>query len=175
MNLGPQRRSRIGRGRTPALVAVAAGVLGAGAATSTLPPAATATLVKGVPIVITTAGSGGPARSFTLTYRPRGFAPIRDRGSAVQTIASRRVERFAGEARRLIVGTELLESAQGMLALYWRGMQNMTTSGSWGRMSGRWSLVGATGAYLGRSGWGTFSAGAAFGAVEYRGLLITAR
>jgi hypothetical protein len=98
------------------VIAVVAGVLGAGAGASALPPAATATLVKGMPIVIRTEGHGGLAPSFTPTSRPRGSDPVRDRGSAVQMIATARVERLSGGvARREVEGTDLLESPRGTL------------------------------------------------------------
>jgi hypothetical protein len=155
----------------PGAIAVIAGVLGAAAAASTLPPAATATLVKGMPIEITTMGDRDAARSFALTYWPRGSASVVHRGAAVRTVASR----AARADSRQLDGTEVLAGPRGTLVLSWSGTQTRTSKGGWGTATGRWRLVGRTGAYAGRYGRGTFTSDAAFGAVEYRGLLITAQ
>jgi hypothetical protein len=153
------------------VIAVVAGVLGAAAAISTLPPVATATLVKGTPLVITTAGNDDHTRSFAFTYWPPRSAPVVHRGSAIRSIASR----GATPDSRHMAGTEVLEGPHGTLTLFWSGTQIRTSEEGWGTATGRWRLVGRTGAYAGRFGRGTFTSDATFGAVDYRGVLITAQ
>jgi hypothetical protein len=109
-------------------------------------------------------------RSFTFTSWPRGSAAIVHRGFVVRTVASR----GATADSRQVQGTEVLEGSHGTLTLLWSGTQTRGERG-WGTATGRWRLVGKTGAYAGCSGRGTFSSDTTFGAVYYRGLLITAQ
>jgi hypothetical protein len=158
------------------VIALVGSVLGAAAATSAVPQVATATLVKGTPILITTTRDRDSVRSFSLTYWPRGSAPVSQRGSALRTIASRRLELSPRvEARRRLAGTERLEGTQGTLMLFWSGTQRRMGSGGWGTVTGRWRLLGKTGLYAARCGRGAFTSDATLTTVAYRGTLITAQ
>ncbi len=140
-------------------------------ALAAVPPAAPATIVRAVPIVIDVCAHGGAVRVFTLTEpTPR---PLRtsDAGTAVLSVDERRPNSSRGRFLYLS-GTELLRGEQGTLTLGWTGQRSEDPQR--GRIVGTWILIRGTGAYAGFRGRGEFVSDSARGSSRYRGILITA-
>jgi hypothetical protein len=142
------------------------------AASAAVPGAATATLVKAMPLAIDAASHGGVSRSFTLTYRPQGSARVTDHGSAARFLESQTAGRLGdGTSWRHLSGSEVLIGARGTLTLRWTGSQHRR-NGRWCSVTGSWWIISGTGAYANRAGRGSFVSGKSVTA--YRGSLMRA-
>ena len=126
-------------------------------------PTAEATLVKGIPVSITTSAHGCASRMFTLRFTRPGARRAPDTGSAVLTLDTRTAE---------LSGIERLVSRRGSLTLRWNAEALDPPAG--GTIAGLWSTADGTGAYSGLHGRGQFSSDRTLKAVVYRGLVITA-
>jgi hypothetical protein len=135
-----------------------------------VPPAVSATIVHGAPIVINVCGHGS-VRVFTLSEPTGRSAQISDYGTAVLSVGDRRAHSESSRLRHFS-GHELLRGEHGTITLALRGHRSEASPRR--PVVGTWIVTGGTGAYAGFRGRGEFVADGVRGASRYRGIVITA-